>query len=258
MASFLETATRAAKEAGGILLNRFGSDMDFDYKERGDVVSMADRESESGIIRIIEGGFPEHSIFAEESRLRHKKSEFLWVIDPLDGTSNFLLGIPYFSVSIALIKNNEIVLGVVYCPVSDKLYHAERGKGAFLNGKRLKVKPKGELDKFIVSLVVGSPSPLLARDAAAKLTGRVYRILTNWSPALDFCMLAEGKIDAVISLKTEMEDHPAGILIAREAGAVARYFDGSEFRLESFTEYLDNMITINNEKMFNKILEIIR
>jgi len=82
--------------------------------------------------------------------------------------------------------------------------------------------------------------------------------LTNWSPALDFCLLAEGKIDSIISLKPEIEDHPAGILIAREAGAKVKYFDGSEFKLKSFNKYLDNILTISNENLVDKILNIIK
>ncbi|MCW1302883.1 MAG: inositol monophosphatase [Candidatus Parvarchaeota archaeon] len=258
MESYIRTAIKAAKESGRVLMHYFGRIEGFNYKKMGDLVSKADKQSENKIIQIIEENFPEHSIFSEEAGLKLKDSEFLWIIDPLDGSSNFWLGIPYFSISISLIKDKEIILGVVYNPVLRKLYWAELNKGAFLNDQRLRIQTKRELNKFTVSVVTSYQTPFLAKNVIINLTGKVYRILTNWSPALDFCLLAEGKIDSIISLKPEIEDHPAGILIAREAGAKVKYFDGSEFKLKSFNKYLDNILTISNENLVDKILNIIK
>ncbi|MCW1308535.1 MAG: inositol monophosphatase family protein, partial [Candidatus Nanoarchaeia archaeon] len=104
MESYIRTAIKAAKESGRVLMHYFGRIEGFNYKKMGDLVSKADKQSENKIIQIIEENFPEHSIFSEEAGLKLKDSEFLWIIDPLDGSSNFWLGIPYFSISISLIK----------------------------------------------------------------------------------------------------------------------------------------------------------
>jgi len=128
MESYIRTAIKAAKESGRVLMHYFGRIEGFNYKKMGDLVSKADKQSENKIIQIIEENFPEHSIFSEEAGLKLKDSEFLWIIDPLDGSSNFWLGIPYFSISISLIKDKEIILGVVYNPVLRKLYWAELNK----------------------------------------------------------------------------------------------------------------------------------
>ncbi len=236
---YRDTAFRAAREAGKIALKYFDQDIKFQTKTRGDVVSLADTESEARIIDIIRSDFPKHSIFSEETKMQKRESEFLWVVDPLDGTSNFMLGIPYFSVSLALMKGNQTILGVIYDPVQDKLYHAMNGKGAFVNNRRIQASSNRK--KPIVSLIVGYTAVDRQYNALTKLMKNSYRVITNWSPALDFCLLAQGKIDGIVALENEMEDTVAGMLIAREAKALILDSKNKPYN-PSFREVNDDFI----------------
>jgi myo-inositol-1(or 4)-monophosphatase len=224
--SYLDTAVEAAKKAGVILQNGFSSDTSAKGKGAHDVVSEIDYESERTIIEVIKSSFPEHTIVAEESGKEQKDSEYSWYIDPLDGTSNLLLGIPYFSVSIGLAKNGEVIMGVVYNPVLNELYVAEKGKGATLNGKDIHVSTRDDIHSSFIASAYSSDENDIKRGlrTVEQLALSARKVVINFSPALDLCNIARGKLDALVDNGTTPEDHAAGSIILTEAGGTVRSY----------------------------------
>jgi len=151
MKEFRELAIRAAKSAGNILRKNLGRIKKIDYKGKVSLVTDIDRKAEERIIGIIEKQYPSHDILTEERRIEEKGSRYKWIIDPLDGTTNYVHGYPRYCVSIALERNGKVILGVVYDPVPDELFLAEKGKGAILNGKSIFVSKTDELDKGLLA-----------------------------------------------------------------------------------------------------------
>jgi myo-inositol-1(or 4)-monophosphatase len=147
MASPLETAVAAAREAGQVLLEGYGTDLAVESKGDSSLVTRVDRESEDLVVSHIRRVFPEHRILAEEGSQGAAASEYCWVIDPLDGTHNYIRQAGEFGVSIGLVQGDEFVVGVIYLPTSDDLYAAERGSGAFHNGERMRVSSLAELSE---------------------------------------------------------------------------------------------------------------
>ena len=137
------TAIRAAKEAAKIIVANFNKIKHISKKGEGDYFTNVDILAEEKIISIIQRRFPKHNILSEEAGLIDKNSEFTWLVDPLDGTHNYMHGLPLFGVSVGLEHKKKIIMGVIYLPMLDELFVAERGKGAFLNGKRIKVSNRG-------------------------------------------------------------------------------------------------------------------
>jgi len=231
MFEYKDIAIKAAKKAGRIILDYYNKELKEHTKQRGDVVTVADKESEKVIFNLISKSFPKHSIFSEESLMDDKDSDYLWVVDPLDGTSNFVVGIPYFSVSIALLYKGKTILGVVYYPSEDRLYTAELNKGAFVSGKKIESK---KCEKKIIALIAGYPCADRIPKNFPKIVDNCYRVLLNWSPALDLCLIAEGKIQGMIAFENEMEDTLAALLIIKEAGCLVRDFSNKDYEIEKF------------------------
>ena len=187
-----------AREAGRIIRQNFGKKHEIKYKSNlSDLVTETDKKSESLILEFINREFPGHSILSEESGFNNKTSEYLWVVDPLDGTTNFAHGLPIFSVSIAVLKNNETIYGVVYDVMRDVLYSAEKGSGVFANGKNIHVSKRSELKECM--LVTGFPYDFTGKDSVFKMfesflkKSRAVRRLG--SAAIDCCLVAEGVFD---------------------------------------------------------------
>ena len=215
----LETAISAAKKAGKIILERMESRKVAELKGREDLSTDSDIESEKAIIRILEKEFPGHSILSEESKPKEKNSEFTWIIDPLDGTKNYFRKLPLFTVSIALAMEKEVVLGVVFDPSAKRLYYAEKGKGAFLNGKRIGVSKTKSLDKATVFFDYGHLEKA-SLEALNKMAGKVSHIRNFGLGSLGLCYVAQGGYDAYIGgIRTKIMDIAAGVIIAQEAGA---------------------------------------
>lgn len=188
-----------------------------------DVVTIADKESEAFIIDFVHRHFPEHGIIAEESGREHEEREWRWVIDPLDGTTNFAMGLPAFCVSIALEHCGEAVLGVVYAPYLGECFYAVRGAGAWLNGKVLHCSDKTELSKAVVATGMpydrnDNPDNNLAEICRMAL--KVRGIRRMGSAAIDLCYTAAGFFDAYWELNLNRWDVSAGQLIATEAGVI--------------------------------------
>jgi len=215
-------AVRAARQAGKLLLRYYGQvdAKSVSEKGRNDFVSEVDRAAEQAIIEVIRRAYPNHAILAEESG-EHRGDDFQWVIDPLDGTTNYLHGCPQFAVSIALKHRGQLESAVVYDPLREEMYTADRGGGAYLNDHRLRVNQRKDLHGALLG--TGIPfrdqrfvdqylamMKLLIRDTAG--------IRRPGAAALDFAYVAAGRTDGFWELGLAPWDFAAGVLLVREAG----------------------------------------
>jgi myo-inositol-1(or 4)-monophosphatase len=237
MQPMLNIAVRAARSAGELILRSTDSvsRLTVDQKGKNDYASEVDRMAEREIISIIKAAYPEHAILAEESG-KHKGNDFVWIIDPLDGTTNFLHGFPQYSVSIALKYKGKLEVGVVYDPLRDELFTAKRGGGAMLNSRRLRVTNQNSLK----GALIGTGFPFKTdRDLDAYLG--MFRALTTecagirraGSAALDLAYVAAGRMDGYWEIGIMEWDMAAGILLIKEAGGVVTDFSFNDNYLES-------------------------
>lgn len=246
----------AAVRGGQVVKGYFGQALEAEEKSNiGDLRTRADVESEQIILRNLIQAFPNFNIYAEESGETDNESEYTFVIDPLDGTNNFVMGIPDFAVSIGLLKNEEVIFGVIYNPVTDQLYTAEKGKGAFLNGKQIRVNSESELKRSTISYTCGyNTSQVYSDHVIHKLRNQgVKRIIDHWAPAFDYCLLASGRIEAVISKEGDLEDYVAAKLIVTEAGGKVTTFTGA-----SDSGRNPNFVATNGQAIHETLLEIVR
>ncbi|MBD5278055.1 MAG: inositol monophosphatase [Bacteroides sp.] len=245
---FISAAVEMARKAGEIQMKYFrSSSLASDTKQNAfDVVTIADKESEAYIKSYIQSHFPDHGIIAEESGADHSEREWRWVVDPLDGTTNFNNGLPVFSVSIALEHNGEAVVGVVFAPYLNEMFHAVKGEGAFLNGQPIKCSSKSELDRAVVA--TGMPYDRAANPdnnltEIERVVCKVRGTRRMGSAAIDLCYTAAGFYDAYWELNLNRWDVAAGILIAREAGAI----------VESIRETRNHSILASNPELIESM-----
>lgn len=220
---YLLSALFMAREAGAIQLGYFRNrHLEMDTKlNDSDVVTIADKESEAAILNYIHAHYPDHGIISEESGADRSDRSWRWVIDPLDGTTSFSAGLPVFCVSIALEHDGETVLGVVYAPYLEECFHAVKGRGSYLNGKRLHCSEKTELSKSVVATGMpydrtDNPDNNLAEISRVVMHVRGLRRMG--SAAIDLSYTAAGFFDAYWELNLNLWDVAAGQLIATEAG----------------------------------------
>ena len=246
---------RAARAGGEALRKYFGKVLTVTEKSMAsDVRTEADIESEAAVIKILEKAFPSYNIFSEECGMISKNSEYTFYIDPLDGTNNFALGIPNFSVSIALVRKTETIFGLVYLPITDLLYHAVKGGGAFCNKQKLSISTEKDLARSTSAFECGynCPKPFIIK-IIGNLSRRTKRVLVNWSVASDLCLLAAGKVETIVSRKTELHDFLAGKLIAREAGSIVTDFKGKAEKND-----LNRMFLVSsNSDIHRKVLPLL-
>jgi len=231
--AYLDAAWQAADAAGEIIHANWHKPKTIDYKGAIDLVTETDRQCERTIVGILTSHFPEHSILAEEETLleRHENS-YRWIVDPLDGTTNFAHGYPHFCVSIALEQEGEVILGLVYDPLRHECFRAIKDHGATLNGQSIRCSTIDDLDKAL--LATGFPYD--RREHAdyylsyfnAFLT-RCQGIRRDGSAALDLCYVACGRIDGYWELKLKPWDVAAGSLIVAEAGGSLSDYHGQPF-----------------------------
>lgn len=229
----LDFAIDLAYRAGTLIRAGAERDVSYEPKQYADVVTEVDRASEALIVGAIRARYPDHTIIAEEGSGVSMSSPYTWLIDPLDGTLNFLHGLPIFCVSIALLAYNEPLLGVVYDPMRNELFYAERGRGAFLNGRRLRVSQTSTLAHSLLSS--GLPYDRFEQpdNNLAELTHLamlVQDIRRPGSAALDLCAVAAGRTDGHWELGLKPWDVGAGGLIALEAGATVTDWQGEPWR----------------------------
>lgn len=228
-----ETAVQAADEAAQVILKNLGrlAPADVGTKQVADFVTRVDRESEDIIIETIKSNFPEHLIMSEESVREEQAGEYRWIIDPLDGTTNYIHRYPVFSVSIALEYRGEVVLGVILDPLRDEQFTARKGQGAFLNGSRIMASGNNSMENCLIT--TGFPFRKkeildLYLRAFKKVFLRVSGIRRAGSAALDLAYLAEGRCDGFFELGLSAWDVAAGSIIVKEAGGVVTDFGGGD------------------------------
>lgn len=224
-------AIEAALKSGLFIkrsIGRFGS---ISYKGRDNLVTDVDRRSEAIIIDTIRKAFPSHSILAEERGSLKTPSPYRWLIDPLDGTTNFAHSFPFFSVSVALERCGRLVLGVVYDPTRDELFCAEAGKGAFLNKKRIHVSSVKHLSGALLGtgFAYGRKKKIKNVVNFKNMLKRAQAIRRPGSAALDLCYVACARFDGFWEMDLHPWDSAAGTLMVREAGGCVTKFDGSPY-----------------------------
>ena len=225
-----------AHEAGSLLKERFGRRHTIDYKGDINIVTEADRLAEDWIKSRIHSTFPDHGVLAEESEEIRTDSEYRWIIDPLDGTTNYAHSYPAFCVSIALEKSGRVILGVVFNPMLDETFVAEVGGGAFLNGERLAVSDTTQVSLSLFA--TGFPYDIReSRDNNINyfiaMATRAQAIRRSGSAALELAYTAAGRFDGFWELRLRPWDTAAGCLMVREAGGVVTDLAGGEHSLES-------------------------
>jgi myo-inositol-1(or 4)-monophosphatase len=224
-----EDVIKAARAGGKVVERYFGDALLTEKKSNaGDLRTKADTESEQAILAVLKQAYPSVNIYAEESGQIDNHSEYTFVIDPLDGTSNFVLGIPDFAISIGLLRNDEAILGVIYNPILNQVYSAQKGKGAYLNGRQIHVNSESNITLATVSYTSGyNTARAYSEGVISKLRDlHVKRIVDHWAPAYDYCLLASGRLEAVISKEGDLEDYAAAKVIVAEAGGKITDFEG--------------------------------
>jgi len=233
MHPMINIAVRAARAASGVLMRYFErvDSVQVSAKARNDFVSDVDRASEAEIVRVIRNAYPEHAILAEESG-QQGVSDYQWVVDPLDGTTNYLHGFPQFSISIACLYRGRLEHGLVYDPLREEMFTASRGAGARLNDRRLRVTTRKSMD----GALVGTGFPYRDHrhlDAyldmfRAMIDADTAGIRRPGSAALDIAYVAAGRLDAFWELGLAQWDFAAAALLVREAGGVVSDLSGGE------------------------------
>lgn len=258
MHPMLTIAVKAARRAGSII-NQASQNLDLltvSKKSHSDYVSEVDGAAEAAIIKVLHSAYPDHAILAEESGRQgdHEKSEFLWIIDPLDGTTNFLHGFPKYSVSIALKHKGVLTHAVIYDPNMNELFTASRGTGAFLNDRRIRVSKRTKLDDCLIG--TGIPfRDLMHLDAYLAMfkdiVPRTAGIRRPGSAALDLAYVAAGRYDGFWEIGLAPWDMAAGCLLIIEAGGLVGDLEGNSTQLES------GQILAGSPKVFSQLLQLI-
>jgi len=255
MKSHKKCAIEAALKAGKYIKSCLGKAKIVEFKGEINIVTDIDKKAESTIIRHLKKNFPKHHILAEEGGGESTGSGYKWVIDPLDGTTNFAHGFPFFCVSIALEKNRTPILGVVYDPIRDELFYAEKGKGSFLNNKKIRVSKTSKLNNALLATGFAYNFRKAYRSNLEnfyKLMLHARAIRRAGSAALDLCYVACGRFDGFWELDLHPWDTAAGILIIKEAGGkVSRLFG------EPYSHY-DKELLCSNTKIHSQMIAALK
>lgn len=257
MNNYKDVAVMAAKRAGEVHKKYFQRNLHIRTKGVSfNLVTAADTEAEKEAVSLIKGYFPQHNFLAEEAEYKKTDSEYTWIIDPLDGTSNFSYGLPIFCVSVALVKGNEPIVGVIYDPTRDELFYAEKDKGACLNRERIEVAPAAKLSE---SMLITGFYYNRGRDMEENLEKmrlflkkRIIGIRRLGSAALDLCYVACGRAAGYWEFTLSPWDFAAGMLIVREAGGqvTGRYGEAIPLR--------KHFIVASNGKIHKAMLEVLK
>ncbi|MBF0493854.1 MAG: inositol monophosphatase [Candidatus Omnitrophica bacterium] len=250
----LKVAVKAAKTAGKYALSRVGKIQTIDTKMGySDLVTDVDKMSEKIVIGIIKKSFPEHEILAEESGKTLGTDKYTWVIDPIDGTTNFAHGFPFFCVSVGVMHNEEIILGAVYDPSKKELFTSIKGKGAYLNGKRIKVSLHTSIRKSMIA--TGFAYHVAGKIRSIKYFMNVIKkcqaIRRAGSAALDLCYVACGRFDGFWEFGLSPWDTAAAYLIVQEAGGIVTNLEGGKYDIYA------SCIAASNGKIHKKLLSIL-
>lgn len=248
-------ALKAVKEGGAILMQHFGRIQSIDHKGAIDLVTEADRQSEQRIIQIINNSYPDHRILAEETGDSGNSSSFKWIIDPLDGTTNYAHTYPCFCVSLAIEHEGELIYGMVYDPSRQELFTGEKGEGAYLNGKMIKVSSTRELNQSL--LCTGFPYDV--RDDIegnllnfSNFLSKSQAVRRDGSAALDLCYVAAGRFDGFWEQKLFPWDMAAGSLLITEAGGELSNFKGEK------SSIYDEEIVASNGIIHHQMIDVLQ
>jgi myo-inositol-1(or 4)-monophosphatase len=243
-----------AREAGSIIKEGFGKNLQIEFKtNESNLVTQIDKQSEECIINFIKKKYPGHGILAEETG-ETPGNEYLWVIDPLDGTTNFAHGFPIFSVSIGVARNGETFAGVIYDVMQDKMYMAEKGGGAYMDGAKITVSKTDKLSRAL--LVTGFPyniseNPYGTLDKFVELTKISRGMRRLGSAAIDFCYVARGVFDAFWEVHLQPWDIAGGKIIVEEAGGIVTNFKGEKI------DHFSKQICCGNPSIHKQLVEVL-
>ena len=244
-----EFITRITKEAGKKILSHFGKiSVKYTKRHEGDVVTQADLDSEKILVEAIKKEYPEQGIISEESEDYNTDSEYVWVIDPLDGTRNFSTNTPFFGVIVGVMKNKEMIMSCIYLPYMKELYYAERGKGTYLNGERIKCSDKEINNSY--GIINTSKQIELIDELRKDYASESIWINVIICGAITFAYIASGRRDWNITRNNSIWDIAPGMLLCEEAGCKVTYTDGSKF-----DPYKKGIIIVANENIHSEIIK---
>jgi myo-inositol-1(or 4)-monophosphatase len=248
----------ACRKAAKTLIRDFGEieKLQVSLKGPGDFVTASDKKVEEILISELQKARPNYSILSEEIGEINNDKSFRWIIDPIDGTANFLHGIPHFAISIGLEHDKEIICGIIYDPIKDEMFIAEKGNGSYLNNQRLRVSSRSNLKDCII--FTGGPKSVskdidLVLEEYKKFSSKVLiPIRKIGSAALDMAYVAAGRCDGFWQRNLNYWDIAAGIIIVKEAGGFINDFKGEQNYIENKT------ILVNNSKINNEMIEVLK
>lgn len=251
----LDIAESTAREAGQMLKEHLGDAGRIEYKGAVDLVTEMDRKSEEFIVDKISARFPDHGILSEEAGGVKEDAKERWIIDPLDGTTNYAHGFPVFCVSIAFEKDGQVLIGVVYDPMLDEMFTAERGSGAYLNDRAIGVSATAKLDRSL--LATGFPYDLRTSkdnnlDNFSRFAVRAQAIRRAGAAALDLCYVASGRFDGFWEMKLFPWDVAAATLVVTEAGGRVTDFSGGPFKI------YDELCLATNGLIHSEMMNILK
>lgn len=252
-----EVAENVIRKVGLIAKEKFDTFDNLVVKDEfGDVVTEVDYLAEKIIIEEIQSLFPDHQIHSEEAGGNGIESDWLWLIDPLDGTNNFAIGLAVFTTSITLMYRREPVLGVIYEAMTDRLFVSVIGEGSYCNGIPIHIKSRAELFKGNIGWIQGHKvqNDKTAVKLRQYIDAKFKRMMRLWAPSLQWCMLAKGDIDGIILYNSEGDDLYSGILMVKEAGGIVIDFEGNTFTGMNAEPYL----IACHEEHKEKLLTIVR
>jgi myo-inositol-1(or 4)-monophosphatase len=251
--NFKKVALQAVKEAGKVLEKNFRKFFKISLKKDSSLITKIDLEAEKVIIKLIKKNFPSHDILSEETGGEIGR-EYTWVIDPLDGTTNYVAGFPFFSTSIALLYRKNPILGVVFNPAEKELYFAEKGGGSFLNGRRIKAGKQQALSKALILMNKGrTKENFIKFHKILREIGKLCRTFRFWgASSLELCYVASGRADGFIDMGSKPWDFAAGVLIIKEAGGKVTDLKGQDWQIDT-----KNIIAANG-KTQNQLIKLIK
>lgn len=249
MREYVQTAEEAARKAGNVL-RAWSSKFTVREKSRSNLVTEADEAAQAAIFEFLRGRYPQHGFFGEESlHVEASGSPYRWIIDPLDGTTNYVHGFPYYAVSIGLECRGEMIVGVIFDPVHDEMFIAVRGEGASLNRRPLRCSDVDDLSRALV--VASLPTATDPNDLAVKrflnVLPAAQSVQRTGSAAMNLASVAAGRIDGFWSTSLKPWDMAAGILLVEEAGGRISKIDGSLFQLEQPNLLATNGSTVHEQ-----------
>lgn len=231
--STIEVATGAARKAGKILKAHFREKTQVKYKGRANIVTDVDLQSDKSLKSSLQAEYPDHSILSEESQLITGNSGYKWILDPLDGTNNYSFGIPFFSIVIALTRGKEVLLGIVYDPLRDELFSAQKGKGAALNSSPIHVTTKKTVKDSLIGLDLGyvDENGKRSLEFITTLWPKMYAYRIMGSAALGMAYTACGRLDLYFHLLLYPWELACGSLLVTEAGGLATDLEGKPLKV---------------------------